>query len=101
MYNTYILSYSPFSEKYTVPQLVAFIKAHAGTYQFYIATAGTMFVKTDWQLLPLIESYHNFFAGDSYVISQVFPNLMGGGLPQYAWDWINAPSPPPLLEQPN
>lgn len=96
MLNTFILSYDPLSDKYSLNQINAFIRANAYTYQYYMPLIGTYLIKSKADLLSLIDTYNGFFDGSNFFVAQIFPTVTGGALPQDMWDWINSDNPPPL-----
>jgi hypothetical protein len=98
MYNTYILSYDPIASNYTLNQLNGFIRANAYTYQYYAPVLGTCLIKSSATITEMVDAYRYFFDGSNFFIAQLFPTLTGGALPQSMWDWMNSPSPPPLVQ---
>ncbi len=99
MYNTFVLSYDPLSNKFTQNQLLAFVRANALTYQYYAPSLGTYLIKSAANTIQMVDAYGGFFDGSNFFLAQVFPTLTGGALPLEIWDWVNAPTPPPLIGQ--
>ena len=98
MHNTFVLSYDPLMTDPSPVRLLEFIRSNGFTYQYFVPFYGTVFIKSGATLAQLNGSYMPFFSPSSYVLTQIFPVMTSGMLPQAHWDWINAAVPPPLPE---
>ena len=96
MYNTYILSYSPFLSDPTPRRILEYVRSHAHTYQYLVPFAGSLVIKTQAPLGELVQSYRAFLSPNEFMLTQVNPSFVSGLLQTHYWDWLNAASPPAL-----
>lgn len=101
MYNTFLLSYDPLMVDPTPTRLVEFVRSNAYTYQYLAPFLGTVFIKSGAAGSDLVTSFNPFIRPSSFVLTQIFPWMTTGLLPQQYWDWINSAAPPPLPGQAN
>jgi len=96
MYNTYIVSFSPFMTDPTPRRILEYVKSHSYTYQYLVPFAGTILIKSSSQLGEMIGSYSAFMSPNDFLLVQVNPLFVSGLLqPQY-WEWLNSTNPPAL-----
>ena len=96
MYKNFILTFDPLSLSDMLPQLYAFVQSNALSYQFSSPYLGTIFIKSNADVLTLSLSYNGFFAGRQFILAELDADEMGGRQLGNVWDWLNN-SAPPLL----
>lgn len=95
--NSYMLSYDLFSVAPFHEQLAAFVKANRNVSQWAHPYAGVYLLKSEALLFQVNASFAEFFAGKTlHILTPLTAQQTQGVLPQWIWEWINAPDPVPL-----
>jgi hypothetical protein len=95
----YVLSYYGWSVGPTDSQVRIFVQSHRDIETWYYPFAGTYIFKSKRHITDLAVQFRQFFGGSPFLLTCGTPSLMGGALPQNAWDWLNN-VPVPELDGP-
>ena len=101
MFNTFILSFSPFSTDPTPRRILEYAKSHAHTYQYLTPFAGTIVIKSSANLAQLIDSYTAFLSPNNFLLTHINPLYVTGLMQTPYWEWLNSSNPPALTSTQN
>jgi hypothetical protein len=73
----------------SLAQIQIFISQNRDIDSWYLPFAGCYIFKSNKTLFELQPQFLQFFGQSLFVISYVTPSLVGGSLPQGAWQWMN------------
>ena len=90
--SAYVLSYDFTTSSSIQIQLSAFVKSNRHITQWAHPFIGCFILKSDSGLLALVQSFDEFFGGNTlHVIAPLVAEQVGGILPLYLWEWVNQP----------
>ena len=101
MYNTFILSFSPYSNDPTPRRILEYVRSHAHTYQYLTPFAGTIVIKSHVFLSELVTSYTAFLSPNDFLLTHANPFFVSGLMQSRYWEWLNSTNPPALTSPQN
>ncbi len=84
----FVLSYNPFSSRFTEAQLDGFIQHNRNIDQWYHPVPGTFLIKSQLHITKLRRVFEPIFNNEPYMLTAGTAATMDGALPSAVWEWV-------------